>query len=167
MLVARAPDQMLAGTDDALQVAAFWLVQVSVAEAPLLTVMGLSEPLTRRSTVGAAGALAIFTVAVSLAEPALLLQAIVKVVFRVRLPVDSPALLFTAREPEKEVPGLDEAEQVAALLEVQVRVAELPELMVMGLSEPLTLRSTWGGKTGTGIAVTVTDANSAPLIPEE
>jgi hypothetical protein len=138
---------------DALQDVALVEDQVRVADLPVVVEVGL----TLNATVG--GGVAGLTVrrAEALAVPPAPVQVSVKLVAPadVIVPVDAEPLLAL---PLYQVRGPPEARQEVALVEDQVRVADLPVVMEAGL----TLNATVGG---IGAGLTVRRAESLALPP--
>ncbi|MDP3991507.1 MAG: hypothetical protein Q8P66_01210, partial [Candidatus Colwellbacteria bacterium] len=131
-------------------------VQERAAEDPESMVIGPSEPFALMSTVGGSSAPTL-TVTLSETLPPGPKQVIVYPREEVSGPVGwEPAIGLNPLQPP-------EAMHEVALLEVQERVAEDPESMVMGPSEPFALMSTEGGKEGR-MPVTLTVQAVLPFI---
>jgi len=141
-LVGSFPDQPA----DAVQLLALLDDQLSIADPPLLTVVGLAL----RPTVGGAETL---TVTDWLALPPRPLQASVKVVVALSAPV--LALPLVGSLPDQP----PEAVQLLALVEDQLSIADPPLLTVVGLALRLTVGLT-GAET-----LTVTDWLALPPGP--
>jgi len=141
-LVGSFPDQPA----DAVQLLALLDDQLSIADPPLLTVVGLAL----RPTVGGAETL---TVTDWLALPPGPLQASVKVVVALNAPV--LALPLVGSLPDQP----PEAVQLLALVEDQLSIADPPLLTVVGLALRLTV-----GLTGPE-TLTVTDWPALPPGP--
>ena len=141
-LVGSFPDQPA----DAVQLLALLDDQLSIADPPLLTVVGLAL----RPTVGGAETL---TVTDWLALPPGPLQASVKVVVALNAPV--LALPLVGSLPDQP----PEAVQLLALVEDQLSIADPPLLIVVGLALRLTVGLT-GAET-----LTVTDWLALPPGP--
>lgn len=139
-LVALAPVQ----PPEAVQLVAFVEFQVSVAEAPLATLVGL----TLSVTVGAGTAV---TVTLWFALPPTPVQVSVNVV--VAVSGDEVSLPDVALMPSQP----PEAEQLVALVELHVSSVEVPAASVVGLALKETV--------GAGTTVTVTDWLALPPGP--
>src|SRR4029077_13901768 len=132
---------------EAVQLLALLDDQLSIADAPLLTVVGLAL----RLTVGLGGGAETLTVTDRLALPPGPLQASVKVVVALSAPV-------LALPPVGSLPDQPpEAVQLLALLDDQLSIADPPLLTVVELA----LRPTVGGAE----TLTVTDWLALPLGP--
>ena len=141
-LVGSFPDQPA----DAVQLLALLDDQLSIADPPLLTVVGLAL----RPTVGGAETL---TVTDWLALPPGPLQASVNVV----VPLSAPVLVLPLVGSLPDQPP--EAVQLLALVEDQFSIADPPRLTVVGLALRLTVGLT-GAET-----LTVTDRLALPPGP--
>lgn len=135
---------------DALQLVALAVLQVSVDEPPLVTVVGDAPSVT----VGADGGVTV-TVTDWLAEPTLPVQVSVNVVVAVRAPVDA----------EPDVPRLPlqppDAVQLVALVDDQLSVDEPPCATAGGAALSMTV----GRVPPIGDTVTVTDCAALPPAP--